>query len=627
MTTNTGCPRELSVRAVVLSVVLAIVLGSANAYLGLFAGMTVCASIPAAVIAMACFRLWGGAATRECNIVQTAASAGEALAAGVIFTLPALVLMGVWARFPWWQVTLIAMTGGVLGTLFTVPLRRALLPRADLRFPEGVAIADVLRLGQQTGEHGAAQGAWVLCLSAVAGAALKIAQQALGVWPAALEGATRVRGAVLAGGVDLSPALLGVGYIAGVRVALLVFAGGALAWLCAVPAATLAGGDSSADAMTAAYAAWRSSVRYLGVGAMIVGGLQSVVHLLQPLWAMLRAEWTHLHDKNTKDVRAATDKDIPMAIVLGSVGVLIIPAGAIVAGLLDGWLAISIVTLLSIILGFLFAAVAAYMAGMVGSSNNPISGITLAAMLLVALVLLFLVGAGNSAAPACAVLVGAITCCAAAIAGDVMQDLKTGQLVGATPWKQELMEIVGVIAAAMVMSFVLNVLHDAYGIGSATLSAPQATLIKTVAEGVFRGGLPWGWIGAGAGFALVIIGMDEWLRWRRGVRVPVLAIAVGMYLPFTLSVAMLLGGLIAWQARRGRRVATARDLGVLGASGFITGEALMGIVVALPIFLSGNRAWWPHLTERPWLGALAFVLCAAGLWASARGSLLRQCRL
>jgi putative OPT family oligopeptide transporter len=614
MSTDAARPRELSVRAVVLSIVLAIVLGSANAYLGLFAGMTVCASIPAAVIAMAWFRLMGGAATRESNIVQTAASAGEALAAGVIFTLPALVLMGVWARFPWWQVTLIAMTGGVLGTLFTVPLRRALLPRADLRFPEGVAIADVLQVGQQAG----AQGAWVLGLSAVAGAVLKIAQQALGMWPAALEGATRVHGAVLAGGVDLSPALLGVGYIAGLRVALLVFAGGALAWWCAVPAATLAGGAAPADAMTAAYAAWRSSVRYLGVGAMMVGGLQSVVHLLQPLWAMLRAEWLQLRDKTAGDARAATDNDIPMALVLGGVGLLIIPAGAIVAGLLDGWLAISIVTMLSITLGFLFAAVAAYMAGMVGSSNNPISGITLAAMLLVALVLLFLVGTGNSAAPACAVLVGAITCCAAAIAGDVMQDLKTGQLVGATPWKQALMEIVGVIAAAMVMSFVLNVLHDAYGIGSVTLSAPQATLIKTVAEGVFRGGLPWRWIGAGAGLALAIVGVDEWLRRRRGVRVPVLAIAVGMYLPFTLAVAMLLGGLIAWQAQRGRRGTSARDLGVLGASGFITGEALMGIVVAVPIFLSGNRDWWPHVVTWPWLGVVMLCLCAGGLWFAAR---------
>jgi len=246
--------------------------------------------------------------------------------------------------------------------------------------------------------------------------------------------------------------------------------------------------------------------------------------------------------------------------------------------------------------------------------------------LLVALVLLFLVGAGNSAAPACAVLVGAITCCAAAIAGDVMQDLKTGQLVGATPWKQELMEIVGVMAAAMVMSFVLNVLHDAYGIGSATLSAPQATLIKTVAEGVFRGGLPWGWIGTGAGFALVIIGIDEWLRRHRGVRLPVLAIAVGMYLPFTLSVAMLLGGLIAWQVQRGKHVATARDPGILGASGFITGEALTGIVVALPIFISGNRTWWPQVTALPWLGVIAFLLCAAGLWASARGSFLAKSR-
>lgn len=604
--------RELTLRAIVLGIVLAVVLGAANAYLGLFAGMTVCASIPAAVVSMGILRVLGRGSIRENNIVQTAASSGEALAAGAIFTLPALVLMGVWQTFPWLAVTVITVLGGMLGVLFTVPLRRALVARGTLAFPEGVATAHVLRAGHHLTAAVAGETR-ILMFSALGAALMKFAQQALHAWEGTWERVVRVGSATTVLGADLSPALLGVGYICGMRVAACVALGGAIAWVCGVPLATVLSAARDADVAAVAFAAWRGSVRYLGVGAMIVGGIHALAHVAAPVYAAMRQ-----HPRGVATTAAADERDIPTVFVLAGSAVLLIPVAWYAYVVLGGAVRAGVMTAVVVLLGFLFSAVAAYMAGLVGSSNNPISGITLAAMLLTALVLMAVVGRTYGGGAACAVMIGALVCCGAAIAGDVMQDLKTGQLVGATPWKQQVMELAGVLATAVVISTVLNILHHAYGIGTAALSAPQATLIKAVAQGVFHGELPWGWMGAGGALALVACGLDEYLRARHAMRFPVLALAVGMYLPFSLSITIMLGGMIARLTQRGGESERVHDPGVLCASGFITGEALTGIAVAVPIFLSGKADWWPHVGEVGWAGPLLCVAAAVGLWHAAR---------
>jgi len=605
---------ELTVRAMVLGLVLAVALGAANAYVGLFAGMTVCASIPAAVISLGVLRVLGGGNVRENNIVQTAASAGEALAAGAIFTLPALVLMGVWREFPWGGVTAITAVGGMLGVLFTVPLRRALVARGALAFPEGVATAHVLRAGHRMTAAVAGEPR-TLAVSALGGAVMKFAQQALHAWEGTWERAVRFGSTSTVVGVDLSPALLGVGYICGIRVALCVCAGGAIAWLCGVPLATALRAPGEGEAAAAAFAAWRGSVRYLGVGAMIVGGIHALAHVAAPVYAALHQR---TRAAGNGAAPSADERDMPAVLVMAGVALVVIPIAWYAYVVLDGAARAAVMTVAVVLLGFLFSAVAAYMAGLVGSSNNPISGITLAAMLITALVLMALVGRAYGGGAACAVMIGALVCCAAAIAGDVMQDLKTGQLVGATPWKQQVMEMAGVLATALVISTVLNILHRAYGIGSASLSAPQATLIKAVAEGVFHGALPWGWMCAGGALALVACGVDEYLRVRHSTRFPVLALAVGMYLPFSLSITIVVGGVIGWLARGRGTGERAHEPGVLCASGFITGEALTGIAVAVPIFLTGNAEWWPHVGGMAWAGPLLYVAAVLALWRVGR---------
>jgi len=610
MTTNS----EMSVRAVVLGIVLAVVLGAANAYVGLCAGMTVCASIPAAVISLGVLRAMGGGNIRENNIVQTAASAGEALAAGAIFTLPALVLMGVWSEFPWGAVSAITALGGMLGVLFTVPLRRALVARGALAFPEGVATAHVLRAGHRMTAAVAGESR-TLVVSALGGAGMKFAQQALHAWEGTWERAVRFGTVSTVVGVDLSPALLGVGYICGMRVALCVCAGGAIAWLCGVPLATALSARGDADAAAAAFAAWRGAVRYLGVGAMIVGGIHALAHVAAPVYAAL-----HQRTRTAGNGAASSvdEGDVPAVLVMAGIALLLIPIAWYAYVALHGTARAAVMTGVVVLLGFLFSAVAAYMAGLVGSSNNPISGITLAAVLITALVLMMLVGRAYGGGAACAVMLGALVCCAAAIAGDVMQDLKTGQLVGATPWKQQVMEMAGVLATALVISTVLNILQRAYGIGTAALSAPQATLIKAVAEGVFHGALPWRWICAGSALGLVACGVDEYVRVRHSTRFPVLGLAVGMYLPLSLSSTIVLGGVIGWLARGRGTGARAHEPGVICASGFITGEALTGIAVAVPMFVTGNADWWPHVGGVAWAGPLLSVAAVIALWRVAR---------
>ena len=619
---------EITVKALLLGVVLSAVLAGANAYLGLLAGMTVSASIPAAVISMAVLRMFRRSNILESNIVQTAASAGESLAAGVIFTFPALLMLGAWTRFEYWQTTIIAAVGGILGVLFTVPLRRALIVEAKLTFPEGLATAEVLQVGRRAGA-----GILHILIGGAMGALFKLGQAGLGLWKGSVEYAMRSGSSVAYIGTGLAPALAAVGYIVGINIAVLVFIGGAMNWFVAVP--ILAGsalwpvneGQSIApDAY--AWQLWSTQTRYIGVGAMIVGGLWAIVRLWPSLMKSIRSSLAAY--RATRLGGAAdlprTEQDTPIQWIAPAIVLSVVPLFLIFRAVVGDTMIAAVMAVVMLAAGFLFSAVAAYMAGVVGSSNNPISGVTIATILASALLLLGL-GMDGAAGPAAAILIGGVVCCAAAIGGDNLQDLKTGHVVGATPWKQQVMQVVGVLAAAVVIAPILSLLHEAYGIGVATeahpdpLKAPQATLMAAVAKGVFTWKLPWAMIGIGAGLAVAIIVLDLILEKRRSnFRTPVLAVAVGVYLPLELGAAIFLGGLVAWAASRGRAGGD-KQKGVLLAAGLITGEALLGILLAIPIVL--NKGTNPLQIALPggapaWPGAILFVAVLTALFVVSR---------
>ena len=588
---------ELTFRALVLGVLLAVVLAAANAYLGLKVGMTVSASIPAAVISMAVLKLFRRSCILENNLVQTAASAGEALAAGVIFTLPALILLGHWHGFPFLAVSGIAMLGGLIGVGFSIPLRRVLLAEPELRFPEGVATAEVLQAG-----HGERGGMRLLVAGAVAAAVIKVCQGGLRVLAGSVGGAVTVRSGVFGMGADLSAALAAVGYIVRLPIAVLMFAGGILAWVIAIPMYTMLHGlPDGLNGYAGAFEIWHTKIRYLGVGAMVVGGLWSLVALAKPILRGLR---TTLSARNGDHSEA--DRDTPFPILAAGLIVLVVPLVLLYRHVVPaGDLGIDtgtyvkilgVTVLLAYVGGFLFSAVAGYMAGLVGSSNNPVSGVTIATILMTSLILYAILGSTSAvaAASATAILVGAVVCCAAAISGDNLQDLKAGQLVGATPWRQQLMQVLGVVAGALTIGPVLNLLYQAYGLGSSlprpgmdptqALAAPQATLMQTVALGVFERDLEWGMILIGAAIAGVVIIIDEVVKARKaGFRVPVLAVAVGIYLPVELTVPIFLGGLVSHVSSSGKGTR-----GLLFASGLIAGEALAGIALAVPFAIAQN---------------------------------------
>ena len=625
---------EITIKAVALGVILAVILAGANAYLGLFAGMTVSASIPAAVISMGVLKLFRRSNILENNIVQTCASAGESLAAGVIFTLPALVLLGRWAQFDYWQTVLIAGFGGVLGVLFTVPLRRALIVEHPLQFPEGIACAEVL----ETGEKGGA-GVKFVAWSAVAAALFKFAQTGLRLIAGTAEGATYLfdRRTIAYFGSNLSPALLGVGYIVGLNIAVLIFIGGALNWLLAIPIIVAAtGAPAGMSAADFAARLWSTQTRYIGVGAMVVGGLWALLRVRKSLLSGVTSGLAAYREMKEGRQRDRLDRDMPMQWVLIAIVVSIIPLYFLYHFLI-GRAAISItMAVIMVVGGFLFSAVSGYMTGLVGSSNNPISGVTIATLLFASLILVGLFGRGLEHGPAAAILIAAVVACAAAIAGDNLHDLKAGYLVGATPWKQQVMLIVGTLVSALVMAPVLNLLLKAYGIGPVTpehpqsLTAPQATLMQSVAEGVFRGGLPWDMVLIGMGVAVAIILFDLALERRESsFRVPVLAVAIGIYLPFELSVPILLGGMVAWFVQRAQRrrewgsgeaAEEARkeieQRGMLISSGLITGEALVGIAMAIPIVISGRAdvlAFW-GVRDLTWPGVVLLAVLILGIY-------------
>ncbi len=605
---------EFTLRAALLGVSLAMILGTANAYVGLKVGMTVSASIPAAVISMGILRSFKGSNVLENNIVQTMASAGESLAAGVIFTIPALIFVGVWSDIHLVETFLIALLGGLLGVLFTIPLRRALVVEEGLPFPEGVAAAQVLRAGEEGGE-----GVLTLVAGLALGGFYSFSQLGLRLWDDALEGARRVGDAVAYLGVNLAPILLAVGYIVGSRIATVVFLGSALAWFVLIPIFMTGipglwagfGYPTGLDPLTAGYAIWNEHIRLVGGGAMITGGFHALWKARGSLGSALNQGFsgpTSSRRGDGGDERPRTERDMDLRKVVASAGLLMVPIFGLYWFFTGSPVTGFVAALLMGVAGFFFSTVAGYMAGVVGSSNNPISGVTIVTLIFASLLLL-LMGASGPQGVLGALGVGAVIAAAGAIAGDNLQDLKTGHLMGATPWKQQAAQVVGVVSFALVAAPALLLLDQVFGIGSTLLPAPQAGLMAIILEGVFGiGGASLNWnlvfLGAAIGAALIPLG------------VPILAAAIGIYLPFLLTAPIFIGGwlrhLVASYTETHKeddaraREETSEDVeddvertGILFASGLIAGEALTGILLAF-VFLAE-----PTRTSRVVTGLIA----------------------
>ncbi len=611
---------EITFKAIVLAIILTIVLTASNAYLALKLGMTVAASIPAAIISMSVLRLFRRHNVLENNIVQTAASAGEALIAPVAFVLPALLVMQYWQRFDYMTIFLISLLGGIMGVLFTVPLRSILLADKTLRFPEGTAIGNVLRVSATGGV-----GVKFLAKGGLVGAFIAFCQTGLKTLTDGFEAWYTNGVTVFGAGVGYAPALLAAGYIVGIRVALASLLGWIISWIFAVPIlAAVYGvpvGQSAADAATTL---WTQHIRFIGVGTMLVGGIWTLCTLMSPVFKGIHASIQALKQvrKYGRAVIPRTEKDIPINYVFWSLLVIAIPLfyflfDTIVPGtflLTTPWhIAITLIfTLFVIILGFFVAAISGFFAGMLGSSNSPLSGVILATLIICGFLFYALtwhVGyhEASTALSAAAVvtIITAIIGIGAGTSLDTMQDLKSGYMVGATPWKQQVMLIVGTIVAALVAPLALELLFNAYGIGgvypragmdpSQMLAAPQAGLISAVAEGVFGNRLPWTMIITGGIIAVVIIIIDEILKRTGDKRLPPLAVGIGIYLPLTTTAALVVGGMVSffvnkkWDKQRKNEdqelIDRGNQEGTLLACGLIAGSTLMGVILAIPFVI------------------------------------------
>ena len=568
---------EITVTSVIMGILLAVVFGAANAYLGLRVGMTVSASIPAAVIAMGVIRMiMRKNSILESNVVQTIGSAGESLAAGAIFTLPALFLWAAEGKMDKpgiVEITLIALLGGLLGVFFMVPLRNALIVKehSTLPYPEGKACAEVLLAG----EEGGANASTVFAGMGIA-AAFKFVIDGLKVVPS--EVSARVKGYAGEIGTQIYPAVFSVGYICGPRISSYMFAGGVFSWMVLIPMIVLFGeqltlypGTAPIGEMFAsggASAIWSSYIRYIGAGALAAGGIISLIKSL-PLIVRTFRDALKSMKGGIGSGSLRTEKDIPMTIVLIAIGILTLLVWLVPA------IPVTIVgAIIVVIFGFFFATVSSRMVGLVGSSNNPVSGMAIAT-LLIATLILKLTGDAGAHGMQSAIAIGSIICIVAAISGDTSQDLKTGFLLGATPRKQQIGEVIGVVASALAIGGTLYLLDTAWGFGSEELAAPQATLMKMIIEGVMDSNLPWGLVFIGVFVAIIveILGL------------PVLPFAIGVYLPVQLNACIMVGGLVRLAFDKMKKEENTKKRivndGILYCSGMIAGEGLVGILLAL----------------------------------------------
>lgn len=568
---------ELTAVSIIIGLILAVVFGAANAYLGLRVGMTVSASIPAAVISMGILRiLLKRNSVLESNIVQTMGSAGESVAAGAIFTLPALYLWaseGVSEEPTILTVSLIALVGGLLGVFFMVPLRNALIVKEHgvLPYPEGTACADVLLAGESGGAN--AKSVFVgMGLSAI----VKFIVDGLKLIPATISIPVKPLRTAFSG--QPYPALLSVGYICGIKISSYMFAGGMLGWFIIIPILVLGFGDTVLFPATVSIAEvyaengpdaiWSSYIRYIGAGAVAMGGIISLIKSIPLIIRTFKDTIKSLKGESTK-ATLRTEQDLPFPIIIGAIAFLTL------AVWLLPMIPVSFLgALIIVIFGFFFATVSSRMVGLVGSSNNPVSGMAIAT-LLVTTFILKATGTTGAAGMIAAISIGSVICIVAAIAGDTSQDLKTGYILGATPKKQQIAEVLGVAVSAFTIGYVLILLNSAYGFGSEEISAPQATLMKMIVEGVMSNQLPWILIGVGALIALVV----------EICRISVLPFAIGLYLPLELSTTIMLGGVIRHLIDKRKtdyeKENSDTDAGVLFSSGMIAGEGLVGILLAI----------------------------------------------
>lgn len=570
---------EFTFTSLFIGILLAVVFGAANAYLGLRVGMTVSASIPAAVLSMGIIRvILRRDSILENNMVQTIGSAGESVAAGAIFTLPALFL---WAadgvegiEAPGlFEIFLIALVGGTLGVLFMIPLRKALIVEEHgvLPYPEGTACAEVLLAGEEGGSK-----ASVVFSGLGIAAVYKFVADGLGVFQSSVNYDIKAyKGSAV--GMDVLPALVGVGYICGPRIASYMFSGSVLSWFVLMPLISLFAGDAIIFPGTKPISSlapselWGTYIKYIGAGAVATGGIISLIKslpLIVKTFSQAMKSMSNNKGKAASGLR--TDQDMPMPVILIGVGVI-----AIAIWLLPTFPINLLGAVIVVIFGFFFATVSSRMVGLIGSSNNPVSGMAIAT-LLIATILLKATGLDGATGMKGAIAIGSIICIVAAIAGDTSQDLKTGFIVGATPKKQQWGELIGVLTSSLAIGGVLYLLNEAWGYGSTELPAAQATMMRMIVEGVMNADLPWGLIGAGAAIAIVV----------EILRIPVLPFAVGMYLPLSLNAGIMAGGLVRLVVEKKRGLSeekkkAAIDRGILYTSGMIAGEGLVGILLAV----------------------------------------------
>jgi putative OPT family oligopeptide transporter len=657
---NTASQAELTLRALILGVLITLLFTAANVYFGLKAGLTFATSIPAAVISMAVLRALRGTSIRENNIVQTVASAAGTISS-IIFVLPGMVMIGWWSGFPYWVSFAICALGGTLGVMYSIPLRRALVSQSDLPYPEGVACAEVLKVG--SGEHGAgveesrAGLSALLWGSVVAGSFSLITATRILASDVARNFRVGERGVT---GYDflLSFALFGVGHLVGLSCGLAMLVGALIAWGWGVPHfsalsatdATLAA--SALDAL--AHDTWSHKVRFVGAGTIGVAAVWTLAKLVKPVVAGLRSAMlaSRARAAGNAALLPRTEQDIPIGLV-GVVSLLcVLPVGVLLAqfasssglGAHLGWLVVSGVLYIAI-MSFLVSAVCGYMAGLIGSSNSPLSGIGILAVIGFALILVFGVRAGTSAETgkslvAYALFVTAVVFAAAAIANNNLQDLKTGQLVDATPWKQQVALVIGVIAGSAIIPPILDLLNRAYGFAGAPgphhehpLPAPQAGLISALAQGVIQNNVDWSLIQIGGAIGVVVIIADALLRrLKPGAHLAPLAVGLGIYLPTQSTLMVVVGAVAGWifdrHAERRAKPEATKQLGVLLASGMIVGEGLVGVLVAAFVAFSGQdfplalvgEAFADN--EAVWLGGIIFALVIYALYRRVGRALL-----
>ena len=611
--TGTTTTRELTVRSVVLGGLITLVFTAANVYLGLKVGLTFATAIPAAVISMAVLRYFRGHSILENNIVQTIASAAGTLAA-IIFVLPGLIMIGWWQGFPYWTTVAVCVIGGTLGVMYSVPLRRALVTGSDLPYPEGVAAAEVLKVGESSEE--AAEGnrrslrAIVLGSLAAAGCSLLAALKVIGN---EVSTAFRVGSGGSLFGASLSLALIGVGHLVGVTVGAAMIVGLLISYGILLPALTWGDLPAGAEVSDVVSKTFSTEVRFVGAGAIAVAAVWTLLKILGPIVRGIRAAAVSSRARRSGGTVELTERDLPIGIVGGTILVSLIPIAALLWSFLSGTpiadrtLSTIVVSLVYVVvIGAVIAAVAGYMAGLIGSSNSPISGVGILVVLGIALLLAALHGPGGdpqrtTALIAYALFTTAVVFSVATISNDNLQDLKTGQLVGATPWKQQVALVIGVVFGSLVIAPVLDLLNTAFGFagtpgaGDNALAAPQAALISSLAKGVFGGDLNWGLIGLGALIGAVVIAIDEALARTGRWRLPPLAVGMGMYLPMSLTLVIPIGALLGrahdrWAERQGGDVELKKRLGVLMATGLIVGESLFGVVFAGIVAASGSDA-------------------------------------